>query len=88
MALIQCPECDREISDNAEACPGCGVPIAKRPPAATAEVQVKRGGGAWEALGFLIIVCAIFYGGMASDATTATFIGVAGFVVFLIGRFK
>ncbi len=32
MALISCPECRREISDQAHACPGCGYPI--RPPAA------------------------------------------------------
>ncbi|MDR1165460.1 MAG: zinc-ribbon domain-containing protein [Deltaproteobacteria bacterium] len=28
MALIQCPECGKEISDKAVACPGCGNPIA------------------------------------------------------------
>lgn len=27
MALIRCPECDREISDRAESCPGCGYPV-------------------------------------------------------------
>ena len=26
MALIKCPECDREISDQAKACPNCGHP--------------------------------------------------------------
>lgn len=29
MALIKCPECDRDISDKASACPNCGYPIAK-----------------------------------------------------------
>lgn len=29
MALIQCPECGREVSDKAKACPGCGYPIAE-----------------------------------------------------------
>lgn len=28
MALIQCPECSREVSDRAVACPDCGFPIA------------------------------------------------------------
>lgn len=28
MALIRCPECAREVSDQAAACPGCGYPIA------------------------------------------------------------
>ena len=26
MALIKCPECGREISDQAKACPNCGIP--------------------------------------------------------------
>ena len=25
--LIKCPECGREISDNAEVCPNCGYPV-------------------------------------------------------------
>lgn len=29
MALIKCPECSREISDKAESCPQCGLPLAK-----------------------------------------------------------
>ena len=28
MALIQCPECGKEVSDKALACPNCGNPIA------------------------------------------------------------
>lgn len=27
MALIKCPECGKEISDQAENCPNCGYPI-------------------------------------------------------------
>lgn len=27
MALINCPECSREVSDQATACPQCGTPI-------------------------------------------------------------
>lgn len=29
MALIKCPECGRDISDKAEACPNCGMTLAK-----------------------------------------------------------
>ena len=29
MALIDCPECEREVSDRAPTCPHCGVPIAE-----------------------------------------------------------
>ena len=28
MALIKCPECECQISSNAECCPKCGYPIA------------------------------------------------------------
>ena len=28
MALIKCPECGKEISNKAIACPSCGCPIA------------------------------------------------------------
>lgn len=27
MALIKCPECGKEISDKASACPNCGMPL-------------------------------------------------------------
>lgn len=30
MALITCPECGKEISDQASACPNCGAPVAKK----------------------------------------------------------
>ena len=28
MALIKCPECDREVSHFASTCPHCGYPIS------------------------------------------------------------
>ncbi len=30
MALINCPECNNEVSDKAEICPKCGIPIAEK----------------------------------------------------------
>ncbi|MCL4475838.1 MAG: hypothetical protein M1508_06390 [Nitrospirae bacterium] len=30
MALINCPECSKEVSDKAETCPNCAYPIAKK----------------------------------------------------------
>ena len=35
MALIQCSECGREVSDQASSCPGCGAPTGKSPIADT-----------------------------------------------------
>ena len=31
MALIECPECNKEISDKAPACPHCGCPKEEFP---------------------------------------------------------
>lgn len=31
MALTRCPECEREISDQAAACPHCGHPLQQAP---------------------------------------------------------
>ncbi len=28
MALINCPECGKEISNKATSCPNCGMPVA------------------------------------------------------------
>ncbi|MGI5969109.1 MAG: zinc ribbon domain-containing protein, partial [Lachnospiraceae bacterium] len=30
MALIQCPECNQQISDSAKSCPNCGYSISER----------------------------------------------------------
>jgi len=30
MALVACPECNREVSTEAKACPACGYPLAER----------------------------------------------------------
>jgi predicted amidophosphoribosyltransferase len=32
VALINCPECKKEVSDKASSCPNCGHPIARNPP--------------------------------------------------------
>jgi len=31
VALIECPECERQVSEKAEACPGCGHPVGVDP---------------------------------------------------------
>lgn len=41
MALINCPECGKEISDKAAACPNCGCPVEAMPRQETVEVAPK-----------------------------------------------
>jgi len=38
MALIACPECERQISDKAEHCIGCGAPLTASDLSASAPV--------------------------------------------------
>ena len=38
MALIPCPECDKQVSDRARSCPHCGFPVAEEIGRALAEV--------------------------------------------------
>ncbi|WP_035139422.1 zinc ribbon domain-containing protein [Fischerella sp. PCC 9605] len=45
MALISCPECQKEgISDQALTCPHCGVPIAMKSPSRLVSTALKRVG--------------------------------------------
>ena len=32
MALIRCPECNKEVSDSASSCPHCGYPLKESKP--------------------------------------------------------
>lgn len=91
MALISCPECEKEISDKASSCPSCGVPISDdvKAPNAASHTSVTRTGAKWEGIGFLLIVGGMVYGMATGPENHAG--GVAagiGFILFLIGRFK
>lgn len=39
MALIECPECGKDISDRAIACPNCGNPMGQ--PISEQKIKVK-----------------------------------------------
>lgn len=71
MALIQCPECGKSISDAAEACPNCGYPIAEvrkqeaereKTPQAKEDSKQKNAGRTVIAIAVCcVILFAIFY---------------------------
>lgn len=42
MALIKCPECGKEISDEATSCPNCGHPMRKMEASAPPLNQPKK----------------------------------------------
>ena len=62
--LINCSECDKQISDNAYACPNCGNPVLKRnsnvygPGNRNRASRVKLSGFIVAAVGILIFLCA------------------------------
>lgn len=89
MALIRCPECAREISDRAVACPQCGNPM----PARYTEyaVAARRGRSitiqatgkpykALQALGAITIIFAV-----VSCTTVASSARPWSGIVFLLG---
>jgi hypothetical protein len=56
MALIDCPDCGKQVSSSAPACPNCGAPIAPTPPATAHEVSKpkKKSSGCLVIIGVLV----------------------------------
>ena len=48
MALINCPECNHEISDKAGKCPNCGFPIPKISHCRLCGKEISAGQEVWE----------------------------------------
>ncbi len=42
MAMINCPECGKQISDKAAACPNCGCPIATMKDEKVVKIKLSR----------------------------------------------
>lgn len=61
MARIPCPECNKKISEDAEACPKCGAPLTKENVAAAKEKQKKQN------IGCLAVLLILFVIGFAMD---------------------
>lgn len=89
MALIECRECGKQISDQAMSCPNCGAPIARelqgaytmRPQAAALPV---RNVGFLLGLGiFLVPIIFVWFLLRQGYSTTARVIGFAWFAFFL-----
>jgi len=57
MALIQCPECKKEISGSAPSCPSCGYVLNPTP----VEVVVRKKGIGCLGLFFLLILAFIVF---------------------------
>lgn len=88
MALIECTECGKQISDQATQCPSCGVPVKTTP------VAIKRSGSGLEAGGFFLLLLGVPVAiwGSADDAQTALALGaiasIVGIALFIAGRLR
>jgi len=56
MALVQCPECKREVSSKASTCPHCGHPIGGAEGSTPAKKRVGYGMGCLVLIGLFIVV--------------------------------
>ncbi len=79
MALIKCPECQREISADALACPGCGKPN---------KAGVNRSKDSSQHAGCFIMVAALFVGGFVSGPIGGVVFLVGLILVALNTRFS
>lgn len=67
MALVQCPDCNREISERASACPHCGAPNLVQQAVGSTTAAVKGGttcpfSGHPIPPGATVCVCGAYYG--------------------------
>lgn len=55
MVLIKCKECEKEMSDQASACPSCGSPQSTPATQVSTAVKAKTSSGAWVALVLIVL---------------------------------
>ena len=70
MSLMKCPDCHREVSDQAPACLGCGRPMV---PLEGAVDRTVRDGKRLQAVGTLEVLLALPAFAFVTDPQRATF---------------
>jgi len=98
MALISCPECGRQVSDKASACPQCACPLGAVSVGGVGVVTIQETSKKWKKLQLLgaIGVPVCFIGIMSSTGTDQPSGGASAFWVlgmlasigaYIYGRF-
>ena len=78
MALMECPECSKSISDTAEGCPSCGYQLKQR----------SAGGSSTRKA---VVIAAIFlgaFGAIVGFTVGNSAFGAVGVVAVVIGAIK
>ena len=80
MTLVNCPECSKEVSDGASACPSCGYHIRSLPfdPEYRSHRKIAL-------ITVLILGCVAVPIGIMSGEHLATVLGLAGIIVAGLG---
>lgn len=95
MALIKCPECERDLSSKATACPHCGYPIERTAQGPRRVQIIEQTGRRWKAvraLGWLLIsvgavvLVAELAADDSRDAAVGVWTGLAGVACLWISR--
>lgn len=90
MALIVCPDCGKQVSDQAASCPSCGHPLRG---GATLIEQTAKNWKKVQAVGIVLMLLApvsmlvIAYTSSADVFLAVVPLLVLGVVVHLVGRF-
>ena len=87
MPLINCPECQKEVSDKAELCPQCGYRLNESSKKVTTIEKTSKKLKSRQLLGLipLITSCFFSYNGMPD---IGLWLGGIGFVWMLIVQFQ
>lgn len=59
MALIKCPDCGNEVSENAPACPRCGNPRTSTINASSRPILVEQTSKTWKLVMLISVILAI-----------------------------
>jgi hypothetical protein len=62
MPLYQCPDCHKDVSDQAPACPHCGRPFLQTPPLPVKETVMTRNGGCGDMILIILLLGAALVG--------------------------
>lgn len=90
MALVYCPECNKEISDTAKNCPGCGFVMVKSesPKIRRSELSDVKKNPTVGIVSFIIGIICILLGIPLITVVIGIFIIIAGFIFIGIGTNK
>lgn len=88
MALMQCPECEKSVSDKAPACIHCGAPLRPAGNAATSVVTTQQTAKKYKGaqLVGLLLICGGVVSCVGKEPLTSTGLWTVGVIVWLGAR--